>query len=114
MDFSKVLYGPVYRTQGVPATVTLADTDVAIPLTMKDLTAGLQIGGPLDLETMRPAASARAVDLVSAGLDVNLMDQAVVVINSVSWTINAWRQIPTPNGTGDGEVIFLLEGSSEE
>ncbi len=109
MDYSKVLYGPIYRTQGVTATITVAGTPFTV--NAKDLTSGLQLPtGGVDLETSRPMVSMRMADLTDAGLDPDTLDGADLDINGNSWTVNAWKFMPSPFGQGDGEIYLMLEG----
>lgn len=110
MDFSDLLLGPHYAVGwGVPATLTV-DT-VPFEITALDMTAGVGLSGPVEVETVRPSARIRAVDLADLGLVVGQLDDAAIELNGKSWTIIAHRMLPSPSGEADGEVALMLEGA---
>lgn len=111
LDMQSLLYGPLYATWGVPATLTVGSTPY--PVTVIDQTAGVQLAGTTELETMRPAAAIRVSDLEAFGITAAQLDGQSISFNGNSWTIVAWRPKPSPNGEADGEYLLLLEGASE-
>lgn len=111
MPFRQVLYGPIYRTRGVAATLTIGAAGYSV--TALDMTSGLQLPGPVELETTRPVAAVLAGDLADLGIDPAALDGATLALNGATWNVIASRAIPTPYGKADGEVYLILEGTGE-
>lgn len=107
MDWTSLLYGPVYSVIGVTATLTLNDTAATeISLTAIDKTSGVEIGGNVEVQTIVPAAIVRASELASISLAT--LEDGTLVMNSKTWTIKSHMLKPSPKGEGDGEVFLIL------
>ena len=110
MNYSALLYAPVYAALGVDATLTVAGVDYAIRAI--DKTAGVQVGD-LGIETLAPAAAIRAADLAAFGLTSADLDDAVLTLAGADWRVTAARPLPSPGGEADGEYLLLLERASD-
>lgn len=113
MNYSATLYGPVYRTQGVPVQLTVGATVYPLSGTLRflDKTAGLQLPGTLEVETVQPVAMGRVKDIVALGLTLDDLDDATLLMNGKTWLVKSHRPMPSPGGEADGEVALLLEAT---
>lgn len=107
MDFNSVLLGPNYELFGVDVVLTISGQ--TYPTTFIDKTAGASLGGPVEIETTRPAATARVADLILLGLTVDDLEEAAVAMNGNNWRVMSTRPVPSPNGEADGEVYMFLQ-----
>lgn len=119
IDYRASLYDPIYASLGVPATLTTVGNSSADSVTadvvLIDRTSAeaLPLGGGfgrVTVETTKPVYRVRAYELADAGIDVDALDRATVVVNGGTWTINSHGLRPAPTGAADGEVaLFLLQ-----
>ena len=111
MDYQATLYGPVYDVLGVPALLRLAG-GAAFAVTSLDKTAGVAVGGAVDVQTVVPAAVVRVTELAAKGVTPAQVDDGQITLNGVTWVIEAHKPAPSPNGEADGEVYLLLKGGT--
>jgi len=105
LDYSSLLYDPVYAEIGVPATLG------AVSLTVIDDTRPKQLpaGSFADVRGMGPGAFARIPELVAAGIIQDDWMDAVLAFNGRSWKVRSYELRGSPNGEDQGEVRFLLK-----
>ena len=103
-----MLHGPHYAAWGVVALLQL-DTGTYDDLVMIDMTAGVSLPGPIDIQTVRPAALVLAGELDDRGILPSQLDGGSLALNGKSWKIIAHQMKPSPNGDLDGEIALLLE-----
>jgi hypothetical protein len=106
VDYAAALYGPIYAVIGVPAVLTVSDSDLA--LTAIDKTAGIGDGSAVEIETVVPGAVVRAAELADQGIGPDDVDGATIAFNGGTWTIRAHRSIPAPTGESLGEILLML------
>lgn len=108
MNYTRALYGPVYKLHGVSAElVTGLNT---FPFRVLDGTAGIQEGGSVDVASELPKAKARAMELLDLGIDfANDLDGSELTFNNRTWRIASHKPLASPNGEDDGEIEFTLE-----
>lgn len=115
MLYAETLYRPIYRLQGRPVTLTVNGVDYPAPglppLRFLDKTAGAALGGPIEIETTRPAAVALVGDLAKLGLTPDNLDRAILLLNNKRWLITSHKLMQSPSGEADGEVYMFLEGA---
>ena len=117
MNYTKVLHRRVNRIVGVPATLDIAGTVYPQPgqppLRAIDMTEGVDLGGPIEVETTRPIASIIAQRLVDYGLtvdDINgNIDDCILNMNGVNRKITSAKAMPSPSGEDDGQIYLFLE-----
>lgn len=111
MDYQAVLYDPIYARLGVSATLTPLEPGLSVSLTVIDKTAGIAIDlGDTSLQTVKPAAAVRMVELSENDLEPADVDGGTITFNGKTWTIKGFMPKPSPNGEADGEVLlFLIE-----
>ncbi|MES0176870.1 hypothetical protein [Mesorhizobium sp. M0006] len=115
MDYTSLLYAPVYAVLGVPAVLTLCGGQPPMTLMAMDKTAGVVVGGGgrfgSEVETIAPAAAVQATDL--ADIDLADLRNASLEMNGKTWTVRNHQMKPSPNGEGKGEIWLLLSEESE-
>ncbi|MEE9589901.1 MAG: hypothetical protein V3V97_17985 [Hyphomicrobiaceae bacterium] len=111
INFSEVMLSPIYAALGTTTSFVLADTST-IELTVIDKTSGIEIAeGSIDIQTVKPAAVIRMVDLAALSKQPKDLMDAVLDLNGVSWAVKSYFPKPSPNGEADGELYLLLEAS---
>jgi hypothetical protein len=114
IDFSWLLYAPIYQTFGVPATFACLYGD-RVELTVIDHTSGVEVAdaSAIDVKTIRPAVTIRAADLASKGFDAADLEGARLVLGDRAWLVKATMPKPAPAGEAEGELyLFLVEDES--
>jgi uncharacterized protein YfaS (alpha-2-macroglobulin family) len=113
IDYSALLFDPVYAELGVPATLTVG-VAAAVNITVIDdtkpkalpIAAGSQSAA---VRSVGPGAFARAYELAAKGVDRTGYADAVLAFNGRAWIVRSWDLIGSPNGEDLGEVRFLLK-----
>lgn len=117
MDYGSLLYGPIYDTLGVAATITLADTagtEIAITAIEKTVGEAIALGGDdLVLQGIKGAAAVRMSDLAAGSVARADMKGSSLTLNGKTWKIHSTLPKPSPMGEFDGELYLMLhEGSA--
>ena len=108
-NFSAVLLAPIYASLGTTTTYLLSDMS-EIELVTIDKTTGIEVAeGTLDVQTIKPAATVRATDLVEIGITAADLQDAVLELGGREWEVSSYLFKPSPNGENDGEVWLLLQ-----
>jgi len=113
MDYQALLYNPIYAIQGVPAVLTLADSEYE-DLTILDKTAGVDIGEDVNIQTIRPVGVLRVAELTARGVSVDSLEGARIAFNGLSWEVTSYRVKPSPKGERDGEVYLILSDKTDD
>lgn len=85
-------------------------------LTALDKTSGVDIGavpGQRDrpvVQTIKPAAVLRMVELIAASISLASLAGASLEMNEFAWRVVSYRLRPSPKGENDGEVFLILAG----
>jgi hypothetical protein len=109
IDYSALLYDPVYAELGVPATLT-AGTAGEVALTVIDDTRPkTNASGSVEVRSVGPGAFARIPELTSNGIARDDYMDAVLTFNGRSWVVRSYELRGSPNGEDVGEVRFLLK-----
>ena len=110
IDYSAMLYNPVYAELGVPATLTLAGTAGEIMVTVIDYTRSkTQTSGSVEVRSVGPSAFVRIPELIQNGLQREDCEGAILTFNGRSWIIRSDEPLGSPNGEDLGLVRFLLK-----
>jgi hypothetical protein len=109
MDYSALLYDPIYLIQGVPATLTFADA-TTLDVTVLDKTSGVECGENGQVSTILPCACLRVPELKNAGYDLGELDRAELLMNDYTWKVTDYKFRPAPTGQNQGEVLLILTG----
>ena len=112
VDYSALLYDPVYAELGVPAVLTVtSSTDGAVAdiTVIDDTRPKVLAAGSAEVSSVDPCAFARIPELTDKGLTVSDCHGAVLTFNGRSWTVRNCKRQGSPNGEDFGEVMFLLK-----
>lgn len=109
IDYSALLYDPVYAEIGVPATLNGVDITVIDQTRPKSSTAPTDSGG-IDVRSVRPGAYARMQELIAQGIARSDYEGSVLTFNGRTWTVRNHELTGNPKGEDFGEVLFLLMG----
>jgi len=111
MDYSAVLYDPIYATLGVVARI-IPLTGFGIDVIAIDKTIGVAVGGNVDIQTIAPAVTVRQSELDEKKFRLKNLDNSAVEINGRRWQVKAWQRVPAPDGEHVGDVmLILIEGN---
>jgi hypothetical protein len=108
LDYSALLYDPVYAEIGVPATFTTSLLTVEITV-IDDTRPKSLPAGSAEVRGMGPGAFARIPELQRNGITQDDWQDAVLVFNGRSWQVRSYELRGSPNGEDFGEVRFLLK-----
>jgi hypothetical protein len=115
IDYSALLYDPVYAELGVPATMTAAGAPIDITVIddtrpkVLPVQAGTQAA---EVRSVGPGAFARIYELAQKGIARADYADAVLAFNGRSWIVRSWELRGSPMGEDWGEVRFLLKESA--
>lgn len=108
IDYSALLYDPVFAELGVPAVLT-AGTSGEVSLTVIDETRSkTQTNGGVDVSSVGPGAFVRIPELVENGIARGEWIGSVLTFNGRSWIVREAPVQGSPNGEDLGLVRFLL------
>ena len=111
MDYTQLLYAPLYDIFGADAVIRCLYSD-AFPIRAIDCTSGIEVteGSGIDVKTIRPAAIVRMRELTDLGLGREDIEDAALELNNKLWRVKATMPKPAPTGEADGELyLFLIE-----
>ena len=111
MDYTQLLYAPLYDTFGADAVIRCLYSD-AFPIRAIDCTSGIEVteGSGIDVKTIRPAAIVRMRELAERGLSRDDLEDAAIELNGKLWRVKACMPKPGPSGEANGELyLFLIE-----
>lgn len=110
IDYSALLYDPVYAEIGVPAVLTAAGTAGEIALTVIDDTRPkTQTSSSVEVRSVGPGAYARIPELAGNGIARDDYMDAMLRFNGRNWVVRSYELRGSPNGEDVGEVRFLLK-----
>ena len=107
IDYSALLYDPVYAELGVPATLIVGA--MSVDITVYDETRRkMQTSGSVSVHGVGPAAFARIPELTAKGITREVYKGSILTFNGRSWTVRHYDLTGSPNGEDFGEVRFEL------
>src|SRR5262245_14882354 len=110
IDYSALLYDPVYAEIGVDATMNGIALTV-IDDTRSKMNATTATGGGVEVRSVGPGAFARICGLAGKGIARDDYVDAVLTFNGRAWTVRSYELRGSPNGEDLGEVRFLLKAN---
>ena len=112
IDYSALLYDPVYAELGVPAVIGSSEITVIDDTRPKVLpvSAGTQAA---EVRSVGPGAFARIPELTAKGITRDVWLGAMIVFNGRAWTVRSYELRGSPNGEDEGEVRFLLKEQAD-
>lgn len=112
LDFSALLYDPVYVEIGVAAVFTVTNTSsgvVADITVIDDTRLKVLPAGSAQVRSVGPGAFARIPELTAAGIMREDYRDAVLSFNGRTWSVYNYEHRGSPNGEDLGEVRLLLK-----
>jgi hypothetical protein len=116
IDYSALLYDPIYAELGVEATLTAGASEVALtviddtrPKTTTSGTVAVRGAGTVEVRSVGPGAFARIYELAGKGITRDDYFDAVLAFNGRTWVVRSYELSGSPNGEDLGEVRFLLK-----
>ncbi len=113
IDYSALLYDPVYAEIGVSATMTTVGVTGATLTVVDDTrTKSLPAGGA-EVRGVGPGAYARIPELTANGIARDLWLDAKLTFNGRSWLVRSYELLGSPNGEDLGQVRFFLKEAND-
>jgi hypothetical protein len=110
IDYSALLYDPVYAELGVDAVLTAAGTAGEVAITVIDDTRPkTNTSGSAEVRSVSPGAFARIPELVENGIARDDYLDAILEFSGRAWVVRSYELRGSPNGEDVGEVRFLLK-----
>lgn len=110
IDWQASLYDPIYDRLGVEGSITPIATGIAVDVVVRPELKGVAVTlGPVDVQTLLPAARVRMYELTGSGLSEDDLDDGILTFAGKSWKIKSHKLSPNPDG-GElrGEVYLFL------
>jgi hypothetical protein len=109
IDYSALLYDPVYDELGVDAVLTAAGTAGEVAITVIDETRRkIMTSSGVELRSVNPSACARIPELAENGIEREDYQGSVLSFNGRTWVVRSYDLLGSPNGEDLGLVRFLL------
>jgi hypothetical protein len=100
LDFDSLVLGPVYKTFGKPAVLTIGPS--TYDLAVVDFTKGITVEDDgVGIQTVRPAADVRRNTLAALGISLDDLPGSALALNGTDWTIKTFIE-------GEAEVRLIL------
>jgi hypothetical protein len=112
IDYSALLYDPVYAELGVDAMLTTTAGVFEITV-IDDTRAKSQTSGTVEVRSVGPGAFARIPELTSKAVDRTDYTNSMLAFNGRIWVVRSYELRGSPNGEDVGEVRFLLRSSDD-
>lgn len=110
VSFDDTLFAATQAVLGSQAILAPDESPGGVAISAIDKTSGVQVASARDVEvqSVKPAAVIRASELAAAGWAVADLDGTTLALNGKTWTIEAHRMQPGPDGEAAGEILLLL------
>ena len=109
MDYSSILYDPIYATFGVPAVLAPNRPEITgVGVTVIERTSTVDASDELELRTVRPGAFVRRRELNAARIAPAELDGGTLAFGGRSWRIEAHSPRLGPDGEASGEILMHL------
>lgn len=124
VNFSELLYRPIFDRLGVAAQLTIAGVTyptseqvaAGLGLVALDKSEGIPLaqGAGIIVETVTPVAEFIYGDLTALGITIDMVDGGSVTLNGRKWNVLSHRMNPSMSGRTDGTVFLQLEGLQDD
>ena len=109
IDYSAMLYDPVYAELGVEATLTAGAAPSIMLTVIDDTRPKTNTSGTVEVRSVGPGAYARIPELAGKGIVRDDYMDAILAFNGRTWAVRSYELRGSPNGEDVGEVRFLLK-----
>jgi len=108
IDYSALLYDPVYNEIGVEAQFINGEFEVTLSV-IDDTRPKVLPAGSAEVRSVGPGAFVRIPELERNGISRDDWMDASLNFNGRSWVVRSYELRGSPNGEDLGEVRFLLK-----
>ena len=112
LDYSVLLYDPVYAEIGVPAEFISGAIEIELTV-IDDTRPKVLPAGSAEVRGVGPGAFVRIPELEEKGVTRDDWLNAGLNFNGRAWTVRNYELRGSPNGEDAGEVRFLLKAASD-
>ena len=114
LDYSALMYDPVYAELGVPAQFTAGTANVSLTVIDDTRPTSMTTGGstPAEVRSVGPGAFVRIPELDGKGIARDAYIDAALSFNGRTWTVRSYEITGSPNGEDYGEVRFILKAAA--
>jgi hypothetical protein len=109
IDYSALLYDPVYAELGVPAVLAAGTAGEIEIMVIDDTRPKTTASSGVETRSVGPGAFARIPELTEKGITRADYVDAVLIFNGRNWVVRSYELRGSPNGEDLGEVRFLLK-----
>jgi hypothetical protein len=113
LDYSALLYDPVYAEIGVAAEFISGAIEIEELTVIDDTRPKVLPAGSAEVRSVGPGAFVRIPELEKNGVTRDDWQDALLSFNGRTWTVRSWELRGSPNGEDLGEVRFLLKAASD-
>ena len=110
LDYSMLLYNPVYAEIGVEAQFINGEFEVTLTV-IDDTRPKVLPVGSAEVRSVGPGAFVRIPELDRSGIGRDDWMDASLSFNGRSWVVRSYELRGSPNGEDLGEVRFLLKAA---
>jgi hypothetical protein len=109
IDWDRLLYGPMYKTHGVDAVLTIGA--VAHVVRVIDNTQGVTIEqGGFALPELKPVACITQAELLRIGVAAHALHDQTLLVNATLWRIkNTYARPVEGKASGDWMLVLIKE-----
>lgn len=112
IDYSALLFDPVYAELGVPAVIGSSDITVIDDTRPKSLPI-VTAATVAEVRSVGPGAYARVYELTAKGITRDVWVGAAISFNERDWTVRSYELRGSPMGEDWGEVRLLLKEQTD-
>jgi hypothetical protein len=109
VDYSALLYDPVYHELGVEAQFINGEFEVSLLVIDDTRPKILPAGSAVEVRSVGPGAFVRIPELERNGISRGDWMDASLSFNGRSWIVRSYELRGSPNGEDVGEVRFFLK-----
>ena len=109
IDYSALLYDPIYAELGVEATLTVGVASPVALTVIDETRSKTRTESGVETSSVGPGAFVRIPELVAKGVTRDQWIGAVLTFNGRNWIVREAPVQGSPNGEDLGEVRFLLK-----
>jgi len=111
IDYSALLYDPIYDVLGVPATLTAGASEVELTV-IDETRPKTETSSGVQASSVGPGVYVRMPEFAAKGIAAGEWDGALLTFNGRSWIVRKGDVLGSPNGEDLGEVrLSLMEAS---
>ena len=109
MDYSHILFDPIYAAFGMAAVLTPNRPDASsVAVSVIERTTSADASANFELGTLRPGVFVRRRELDGLGIAPPELEGGTLAFGGRTWRIDAHAPRPGPDGEASGEILMHL------